>query len=69
MPVQLDIEPIPSNNDAQPRVSAQTLPVRLEENSIRNHSKLNVCQNEADILGLTENFYHNHVTACLSRSE
>lgn len=69
MPVQLDVESIPSNSDAQPRVSAQALPVRLEENSIRNHSKLNVCQNEADILGLTENFYHNHVTACLSRSE
>ncbi|MDP1786228.1 septal ring lytic transglycosylase RlpA family protein [Nitrosomonas sp.] len=69
MPIQLDVESIPSSNDVQPRVKAQALPARLEENSIRNHSRLNVCQNEADILGLTENFYHNHVTACLSRSE
>lgn len=69
MPVQLDVESIPSKNDAQPRVSAQALPVNLKESGIRNHSRLSVCQNEADILGLTGNFYHNHVTACLSRSE
>ena len=69
MPVQLDVESIPPNNGALPSVRAQALPVRLEESGIRNHSRLSICQNEADILGLTENFYRNHVTACLSRSE
>jgi len=69
MPVQLDVESIPSNNGTLPSVRAQALPVRLEESGIRNHSRLSICQNEADILGLTENFYRNHVTTCLSRSE
>ncbi len=70
LPVQLNVESLPSgSHSAQPSVRIQPLPARLEEKSAKNHSRLNICQNEADILGLTENFYHNHVTACLSRRE
>jgi rare lipoprotein A len=70
MPVQLDVEVLPSGSHmAQPSVRTQPLPIRIEESSIKNHSKLNVCQNEADILGLTGDFFRNHVTACLSRRE
>ena len=70
MPVQLDVEVLPSGSHmAQPSVRTQPLPTRIEESSIKNHSKLNVCQNEADILGLTGDFFRNHVTACLSRRE
>lgn len=70
IPVQLDVELLPSSSHViQPSVRAQPLPSRLEESSTKNQSRLNICQNEADILGLTGNFYHNHVTACLSRRE
>lgn len=67
VPVQVDVESLPSG--AQPRARIQTLPSRLEESSAKNQSRLKICQNEADILGLTENFYRNHVTACLTRRE
>ncbi|MBP6367062.1 MAG: septal ring lytic transglycosylase RlpA family protein [Nitrosomonas sp.] len=70
MPVQLDVEALPSGRHmAQPSVRTQPLPARIEESSIKNHSKSNVCQNEADILGLTGDFFRNHVTACLTRRE
>ena len=70
IPVQVDVESLPSGSHAtEPSVRAQPLPSRLEESSAKNQSRLNICQNEADILGLTENFYRNHVTACLSRRE
>lgn len=70
MPVQLDVESLPfGSHVAQPSVRTQPLPSRLEESSAKNQSRLSICQNEADILGLTENFYRNHVTACLSRRE
>ncbi|PXW91380.1 rare lipoprotein A [Nitrosomonas sp. Nm84] len=70
VPVQLDVEFLPSGSHvAQPSVRIQPLPSRLEESSAKNQSRLDICKNEADILGLTENFYRNHVTACLSRRE
>jgi len=70
VPVQLEVESFPSGSHAaQPSVRAQPLPSRFEESSAKNQSRLSICQNEADILGLTENFYRNHVAACLSRRE
>jgi rare lipoprotein A len=70
MPVQIDVELLPSaSHVAQPSVRVQPLPSRLEESNAENQSRLNICQNEADILGLTENFYRNHVIVCLSRRE
>lgn len=70
MPVRLDVESLPSGSHvAQSSVRTQPLPSHLEESSAKNQSRLNICQNEADILGLTENFYRNHVAVCLSRRE
>lgn len=68
IPVQLDVESLPLGSGvAKPRIRIQSLPARLEEGNSGNHSRLDICKNEADILGLAGGFYRNHVRACLSR--
>lgn len=69
IPVQLDIESLASTKILQSNITTQQLPDRLEENNLKNHSRLSICQNEADILGLAGEFYRYHVIACLSRSK
>jgi rare lipoprotein A len=69
IPVQLDIESLASDKILQSNIRTQPLPERLEENNFKNHSRLSICQNEADILGLAGKFHRYHVTACLSRSK
>ncbi len=66
--VRLDVESLSANT---PHISnVQRLPVRLESDSdSKKHSRSKICENEADILGLTGEFFRNHVTACLSRSQ
>ncbi|TXI16640.1 MAG: septal ring lytic transglycosylase RlpA family protein [Nitrosomonas sp.] len=68
IPVRLDIESIAPGNTAQHR-NTQQLPVRLESSDAKTHSRSQVCENEAEILGLTGEFFRNHVTTCLSRSQ
>lgn len=65
--VRLDVESLSSKKAAQPATIAQPLPARIEVSDPKNHSKLSVCQNEADILGLTRDFYKNHIAACMMR--
>ena len=65
--VRLDVESLSSQKAAQPMSIAQPLPARIEVSDPKNHSKLSVCQNEADILGLTGDFYKNHIAACMMR--
>lgn len=65
--VRLDVESLSSQKAAQPASIAQPLPARIEVSDPKNHSKLSVCQNEADILGLTGDFYKNHIAACMMR--
>lgn len=66
--VRLDVESLSSQKAVQPPASiAQPLPARIEVSDSKNHSKLSVCQNEADILGLTGDFYKNHIAACMMR--
>ena len=69
IPVQLDIESLASGMILQSNIRTQQLPDRLEEDNLKNHSRLSICQNEADILGLAGEFYRYHVMACLSRSK
>ncbi|MEK7779309.1 MAG: septal ring lytic transglycosylase RlpA family protein [Pseudomonadota bacterium] len=65
--VRLDVESLSSQKAVQPASIAQPLPARIEVSDPKNHSKLSVCQNEADILGLTGDFYKNHIAACMMR--
>ncbi|MXS79095.1 septal ring lytic transglycosylase RlpA family protein [Nitrosomonas sp. JL21] len=68
--VHVDVESVPAKS-----VTASTgprpapLPERIEETESVNHSKLSICQNEADILGLTGEFFRNHVAGCLARGK
>lgn len=70
--VTLTVESIPSgsnqlfSNEKPPR--AKQLPSRLADDTSANHPKLRICQNEANILGLTDDFYRYHVSACLGRN-
>ena len=67
--VRLDVESL-SAASALHSSSVQQLPVRLESDSdSKKHSRSKICENEADILGLTGEFFRNHVTACLSRRQ
>lgn len=68
IPVRLDMESVAPGNTAQHN-KTQQLPVRLESNDTKTHSRSQVCENEAEILGLTGEFFRNHVTTCLSRSQ
>lgn len=70
--VILTVESIPSGSnqrysDEKPP-QAKQLPSRLADDTSANHPKLHICQNEANILGLTGEFYRYHVSACLGRN-
>ncbi|GKS69906.1 hypothetical protein W03_19100 [Nitrosomonas sp. PY1] len=65
--VRLDVELLSSQKAMQPASIAQPLPTRIEVSDPKNHSKLSICQNEADILGLSGSFYNNHIAACMIR--
>jgi rare lipoprotein A (peptidoglycan hydrolase) len=69
IPVRLDVKSLPSShaNSADHRI--QRLPAHLEENDATTHPRLLLCQNEANILGLTGAYFRYHVMACLSRSK
>lgn len=65
--VRLDVESLSPQQTVRPANIVQPLPTRIETSDSKNHSKLSVCQNEADILGLTGEFYNNHIAACMMR--
>lgn len=65
-PVHLEVESLAQNQDPVTVSRIQSLPMRLENTSTA-HSKAEVCQNEAEILGLTGNLLHNHIKLCLAR--
>ncbi|MBP6059127.1 MAG: septal ring lytic transglycosylase RlpA family protein [Nitrosomonas sp.] len=67
-PVYLTVESLAAQRIVQPAPKHSSLPARIELTGTGKHAKMQACQNEADILGLIDNYYHNHITACLSRS-
>ena len=67
IPVSLDVESLPSSHANPSDQRIQRLPARPEENDIATHPRLRLCQNEANILGLTGTYFRYHVMACLSR--
>lgn len=68
-PVRLNVESVAAQRIVQSAPRYQPLPARIEPAGTGKHAKMQACQNEADILGLIDDYYHNHVTACLSRSQ
>ncbi len=68
-PVSLNVESLATQRIIQSASRYQALPARIEPSGTGEHTKMQACQNEADILGLIDDYYHNHVTACLSRSK
>ena len=75
LPVTLTVESIPAGNEnkqfsEKKPLNSKQLPSNIaEEGSSTNHSKLRICQNEANILGLTGEFYRYHVVGCLNRQK
>lgn len=67
--VHLDVESIPSGGDESGMMRPVPLPERISDDGTKQHSKLSICQNEAEILGLTGDFFRYHVLGCLSRSK
>lgn len=68
--VHVDVESIPEKSaSATQEARPSPLPERIEDSQSVNHSRLSICQNEADILGLTGEFFRNHVVGCLSRGK
>ncbi len=67
-PVRLEVESLAYKQAATPISRAQPLPARLEGTAL-NHSKMQICQNEAEILGLSGDLFHNHTKLCLSRTQ
>lgn len=65
-PVYLEVESLAQKQDAVTINRIQSLPTRLERTNV-THSKAEVCQNEAEILGLTGNLLHNHIKLCVAR--
>ncbi len=65
--VHLDVESIPSGSGESTRMQPVPLPERISDDE--QHSRLSICQNEAEILGLTGDFFRYHVLGCLSRSQ
>lgn len=65
--VRLDIESLSAQKIMHPVTKVQPLPARIEESSSKDLSRLNFCQNQAEILGLTRDFYKNHVAACMAQ--
>ncbi len=67
--VHLDVESIPSGSDESGTMLPVPLPERISDDGTKQHSRLSICQNEAEILGLSGNFFHYHVHGCMSRSK
>lgn len=67
--VHLDVESVPLARDVTGMSRSVPLPERIRSNETKQHSALSVCQNEAEILGLTGDFYRYHVLGCLARSK
>ena len=68
--VHVDVESVPTKSaTASSAQRAAPLPERIEETESVSHSKRSICQNEADILGLTGEFFRNHVAGCLARGK
>jgi len=65
--VRLNIESLSAQKIMHPVTKVQPLPARIEEISSKDLSRLNFCQNQAEILGLTRDFYKNHVVACMAQ--
>jgi rare lipoprotein A len=51
----------------EPPVARQSLPARIEVTGTDPASRKRQCENEADILGLRDAYYANHVRTCLAR--
>ena len=77
LPVTLTVESTPTSNENKQFSEKKLLNPEqppsntniAEEGSSTNHSKLRICQNEANILGLTGEFYRYHVAGCLNRQK
>lgn len=68
--VRLEVESFASRQAVSAaRRSIQALPTRLEDTNEKKHSRGKVCQNEAEILGLSSDLLHNHVKMCLARAK
>lgn len=67
--VHLDVESAPLERNATGMSRPVPLPERIRSDETKQHSALSVCQNEAEILGLTGEFYRYHVLGCLARSK
>lgn len=67
-PVRLEVESLAHKQAVTAVSRAETLPARLGENEL-NHSKMQLCQNEAEILGLSGDLFHNHIKLCLARTQ
>ncbi|MDC8445703.1 MAG: septal ring lytic transglycosylase RlpA family protein [Nitrosomonas sp.] len=67
--VHLDVESAPLERDVTRMSRPVPLPERIGSDGTKQHSALSVCQNEAEILGLTGDFYRYHVLGCLARSK
>lgn len=67
--VHLEVESVPLERNATGMSRPVPLPERIKDDGTKQHSALSVCQNEAEILGLTGDFYRYHVLGCLARSK
>lgn len=68
--VHLNVESIPAKSvTASSGQRPAPLPERIEDSESNTHSRLSICQNEASILGLSGEFFRNHVAGCLSRGK
>lgn len=67
--VQLDVESLSQLQHSSINTGVKSLPDRVAIDNALPHPRKIICQNEADILGLTGDFQRNHITACLMRSE
>jgi len=67
--VHLDVESIPLGRNVTGMSRPVPLPERIRSDETKQHSALSICQNEAEILGLTGDFYRYHVLGCLARSK
>ena len=67
--VHLDVESIPAGRSMYAGPQPVPLPSKIQADQAVNHSKLSICQNEADILGLSGDFFRNHVLGCLERGQ
>lgn len=67
-PVRLEVESLAHKQAVTAVSRAETLPARLGGTEL-NHSKMQLCQNEAEILGLSGDLFHNHIKLCLGRTQ